>query len=95
MTILYVVWARNTRISKAADVAVRDCTSILAILADRWQNAECYRDCFEVLARAVHGASLPRYIDSETKEELIDLTRRVTETGVHSHVVTMLYEIAS
>lgn len=80
---------------KEADLAIRDCTSVLAILADRWQNAEHYRDCFEVLARAIPRSSRPGYLEREAREELADLTEKVVEAGVHRHVTTMLWEMAS
>lgn len=76
---------------KEADLAIRDCTSVLAILADRWENAEVYRDCFEVLARAIPGSG---ELGGEVKEELRGLCRRVEEMGCHRHVVTMLMEMA-
>lgn len=68
---------------------------MLAILADRWQNAEQYRDCFEVVARAVPRSSRPGYLDREAREELTDLIEKVSEAGVHRHVRTMLYEMAA
>lgn len=95
ITILYIVWARAISIPKEADLAIRDCTSVLAILADRWQNAEHYRDCFEVLARAIPRSSRPGYLSREVREELADLTEKVVEAGVHRHVTTMLWEMAS
>jgi hypothetical protein len=81
--------------AKGIDIAIRDCTSVLAILADRWQNAEHHRDFFEVLARAVPRSSRPGYLGREAREELADLTEKVVEAGVHRHVTTMLYKMAS
>lgn len=80
---------------KEADIAIRDCTSVLAIFADRWQNAEHYRDCFEVLARAIAGRSRQICLDAESRAELVELTERVNEAGVNRHVTTMLYEMAT
>ncbi|KUJ16886.1 uncharacterized protein LY89DRAFT_718614 [Mollisia scopiformis] len=96
VTILYVIWARAlANIPSQADSSIRDCTSVLAILADRWQNAEHYRDCFEVVARAVPRCSKPGYLDREAREELADLIEKVSEAGVHRHVRTMLCEMAA
>lgn len=81
--------------SKEVDIAVRDCTSVLAIFADRWQNAEHYRDCFEVLARAIPRGTRPNFLDREARDELAELTEKVKETGVHTHVTTMLYDMAA
>lgn len=66
---------------------------MLAILADRWQNAEHYRDCFEILARAI-GPS-PGYLDPSARQELAQLTEKVNEAGIHRHVNTMLWEMAA
>ena len=68
---------------------------MLAILADRWQNAEHYRDCFEVVARAIPRSARPGYLERETRAELVDLAEKVNEVGVHRHVTTMLWEMAS
>jgi hypothetical protein len=97
VTILYITYARRTPISKEVDIAIRDCTSVLAILADRWQNAEHYRDCFEVLARAiVGGGSFERsVIGVDTRKELLELAEKVNQVGVNRHVMTMLYEMAT
>jgi len=95
VTILYVIWARAISIPREADLAIRDCTSVLAILADRWQNAEHYRDCFEVLARAIPRSSRPGCLEPAAREELADLTEKVVEAGIHNHVTTMLCEMSS
>jgi hypothetical protein len=79
---------------READMAIRDCTSVLAILADRWCNAEVYRDCFEVLARAVPRCEIPGRLGREAREELGFLIEKVSEAGVHGHVRTMLEEMA-
>ncbi|PVH82740.1 hypothetical protein DL98DRAFT_570350 [Cadophora sp. DSE1049] len=93
VTILYIIWARAIQIPPEADFAIRDCTSVLAILADRWQNAEVYRDCFEVLARAIPRCKRLGCLEREAREELVGLIERVNEVGVHRHVLTMLYEM--
>ena len=95
ITILYIIWARGISIPKEADLAIRDCTSVLAILADRWQNAEHYRDCFEVVARAIPRSARPGYLEQETRAELAELAEKVNEAGVHRHVTTMLWEMAT
>ncbi|KAL2069445.1 hypothetical protein VTL71DRAFT_14124 [Oculimacula yallundae] len=95
VTVLYIIYARGITVPKEADIAIRDCTSVLAILADRWQNAEHYRDCFEVLARAVAGRSRQTCLDAESRDELVGLTERVNEAGVNRHVTTMLLEMAT
>lgn len=99
VTILYIIWARAgmrgvTEIFSEADVAIRYCMSVLAILADWWCNAEVYRDCFEVLARAVLRCEIPGRISRDAKAELGELTEKVSKAGIHGHVKTMLEEMA-
>ena len=67
VTLLYCFFATPPALWPAAynstDVpdAVRACSSTLAVLAERWVEAECVRDVFEVLAREVpFGASWDR-----------------------------------
>lgn len=67
---------------------------MLAILADRWQNAEYYRDCFEVLARAIPRCKRLGCLEGEAKRELRGLIEKVSEMGLHRHVGTMLREMA-
>jgi hypothetical protein len=95
ITILYIVWARGIPIPKEADLAIRDCTSVVAILADRWQNAEHYRDCFEMVARAIPRSSGPGYLEREARAELGGFAQKIVEVGVHRHVTTMLWEMAN
>ena len=95
VTILYIILTRRTiPLPKEADLAIRDCTSVLAILADRWQNAEHYRDCFEVLARAIPRSERVGALEAEARRELRGLMGKVVEAGVHRHVETMLWEMA-
>ncbi|EPE34298.1 Zn2/Cys6 DNA-binding protein [Glarea lozoyensis ATCC 20868] len=94
VTILYIIWARGITIPTEADLAIRDCASVLAILADRWQNAERYRDCFEFLARTIPRCTMPGHLENDARTELAGLIEKVNESGVHGHVRTMLYEIA-
>lgn len=95
VTILYIIWARAVIVPKEADIAIRDCTAVLAILADRWQNAEHYRDCFEVLARAVPRCEKLGYLERDVREELTELIEKVQEAGIHRHVRNMLEDMAS
>jgi hypothetical protein len=59
VTLLYCFFATPTSQWKASyksvDVldAIRACSSTLAILAERWIEAECVRDVFEILAREI------------------------------------------
>lgn len=93
VTILYIIWALAIHIPAETDLAIRDCTSVLAILADRWQNAEVYRDCFEVLAMAIPRCSRLGCLEREAKLELRDLIGRVSNMGLHRHAGTILKEV--
>lgn len=70
---------------------------MLAILADRWQNAEHYRDCFEFLARAISVSQHERlgYLEKEARQELGVLAKAVADAGINQHVSVMLAEIVS
>lgn len=68
---------------------------MLATLADRWQNAGHYRGCFDVLARAIPRSAKPGLMEREAREELAKLAEKVNEAGVHRHVTTMLWEMAT
>jgi hypothetical protein len=63
---------------------MRDCTSVLATLAERWVDAEQYRDCFEILARAI----------SVSQRETLGMIGREAREEIHRHVSTMLWEMA-
>lgn len=78
------------------DTAIRDCAAVLAIFADRWRNAEHYRDCLELLARAVpRCVGAGKVLEREAREELMVLTRNVEDMGIHRHVSRMLHEICA
>lgn len=75
--------------------ASRDCTAVLTIFADRWRNAEHYRDCLEVLARTIPRTSPPGHLDRQDRDELARLTSKVEEVGIHRHVSRMLWEMCA
>lgn len=93
VTIYYITWARGVAMGREADGAGRDCGSSLTIMADRWQNAEQYRDCLEELSRAVPRCCPPGILDGETRERLRVLTDKVAESGIHRHTEKMLREM--
>jgi hypothetical protein len=93
VTIIYIVWRRATPISKSVHCAVRDCTAILAIFADRSQNADIYRDCMDILAISVLSASSCGSIDAESRQELTALVGQVEENILAPQVHTQLSQI--
>ncbi|KAI9742374.1 MAG: hypothetical protein M1818_003907 [Claussenomyces sp. TS43310] len=96
VTLFYIVWGRRSSpMSTEADNASRDCTAVLAIFADRWRNAELYRDCLELLARAVPRVTASGLLDASARAELAHLTRSIEEAGIHRHVARMLWEMCA
>ncbi|KAH7241278.1 hypothetical protein BKA59DRAFT_400639 [Fusarium tricinctum] len=93
VTIIYIVWRQATPISKSVHCAVRDCTAILAIFADRSQYADIYRDCMDILAISVLSASSCGSIDAESRQELTALVGQVEENILAPHVHTQLSQI--
>lgn len=88
--------------SYEADNAARDCSAVMAIFADRWRNAEHYRDCLEILARAESrrlssGMSATigsLQLDVAERRELGALTEKLVRMGIHRHVAQMLREMS-
>jgi hypothetical protein len=93
ITMLYIVWRRAVPISKAVDRAIRDCTVILSIFADRSQHADVYRDCMDVLASSVSRASPPGKIDTDSRQELTSLVCQIEENGLAPSTFTKLAEM--
>lgn len=95
VTIIYFVWRRGVPISKVADRAIRDCTSILAIFADRSQNTDIYRDCLDVLASSITRSLPPGRIDDESRQELAALVQQILDSGIAPHVASKLSEMTA
>ncbi|KAH7121517.1 hypothetical protein EDB81DRAFT_952249 [Dactylonectria macrodidyma] len=93
VTMIYIVWRRAIPILKAVDRAIRDCTAILSIFADRSQNADVYRDCMDLLASSISRASPSGSIDTESKQELASLVSQVEENSLSSHAHAKLLEM--
>ncbi|KAL6406736.1 hypothetical protein AUP68_09539 [Ilyonectria robusta] len=80
VTMIYIVWRRAIPIVRGVDRAIRDCTTILSIFADRSRNADVYRDCMDLLASSISRAAPSGNIDTESKQELATLTAIVSCT---------------
>ncbi|CAG9993113.1 unnamed protein product [Clonostachys byssicola] len=93
VTMIYIVWRRNVTVSKAIDRAIRDCTAILSIFADRSQNADVYRDCMDLLAGSVSRAAQPVNIDAESRRELVVLVGQIEENRLASHIHSQLLDM--
>ncbi|KAH7129821.1 hypothetical protein B0J13DRAFT_132630 [Dactylonectria estremocensis] len=105
ITLLYCFWAtppeHRTANYHTPDVsdALRACSNILAIMADRWPKADCLRDVFELLAREIP------LIDQATRSQT-RISERATATireklpqvralVVHRSILRMLDEMVS
>lgn len=93
VNMLYIIWRRAVPLAKEVDRAIRDCTAILSIFADRSQNADIYRDCLDVLASSISRADPPGTIDEDSREELGALVGQMEEVGLAPHVWTKLREM--
>lgn len=93
VTMIYIVWRRDIPLSKAVDRAIRDCTAILSIFADRSQNADVYRDCIDLLASSVSRTTQPVSIDAESRRELAVLVGQVEENRLASHIHSQLLDM--
>ncbi|CAH0055891.1 unnamed protein product [Clonostachys solani] len=93
VTMIYIVWRRAITVSKAVDRAIRDCTAILSIFADRSQNADMYRDCMDLLGSSVSRAAQPGNIDAESRQELAVLVSQVEENRLAPHIHSQLLDM--
>lgn len=93
VTICYIIWRCAVPISKPVDRAIRDCTSLLAIFADRSQNAEVYHDCMDVLASSISRAAPLGTIDRDSRRELGVLVKEIEDVGLAPHIMGKLAEM--
>ncbi|KAH8898966.1 hypothetical protein GQ53DRAFT_635801 [Thozetella sp. PMI_491] len=85
-----------------ASEAVRACSVILSILAERWPQSRCLRDAFDILAREIPlfeprssvqgGTSQPR---QESAAALLSLLKQLEPIVVHRNTLRMIKEMAS
>ncbi|KAF2023990.1 hypothetical protein EK21DRAFT_104984 [Setomelanomma holmii] len=105
ITLLYCFWAtppdQRTENYDSLDVsdALRACSNILAIMADRWAKAECLRDVLELLAREIPLVDRPHRPPTRLSEKASTTIREhLTEVRsliVHRPVLRMLEEMVS
>ncbi|KAM5342273.1 hypothetical protein ACJ41O_013239 [Fusarium nematophilum] len=105
VTLLYCFWATppefRTDNYDSPDVsdALRACSNILALMADRWPKAECLRDVFELLAREVPLIDRPnrppaRISDSSAAVIKQNLSQ-VRALVVHRSILRMIEEMVT
>ena len=105
ITLLYCFWATppecRTDNYDSLDVpdALRACSNILAIMADRWAKADCLRDVFELLAREIPLVDRPNKPPIRLAEKTVQAIHthlpQVRSLVVHRPVLRMIEEIIS
>lgn len=76
--------------------AIRACSSTLAILAERWDEAECLRDVFEILAREISVSETwgrPTRISEAGKSGIEKNWAGLTAVLAHRPTLLMIQEI--
>ncbi|KAH9227716.1 hypothetical protein K456DRAFT_1848172, partial [Colletotrichum gloeosporioides 23] len=84
-----------------ASEAVRACSIVLSILAERWPQSKCLRDAFDTLAREVplfepktDAASAPRKMRRESADALMAAMPQLEVIVVHRNTLRMIREMA-
>ncbi|OQE09756.1 hypothetical protein PENVUL_c005G03550 [Penicillium vulpinum] len=107
ITLLYCFWAtppqHQTIAYRSREVpeALRACSTALAILAERWVQAEPLRDVFDVLAKEVplYGTTeedpLPRRISAESTSYIQSQMPLLTSIIMHRGVLRMIREMTT
>ncbi|KIV98845.1 uncharacterized protein PV09_09416 [Verruconis gallopava] len=90
-------WKDSYRSPDVLD-AIRACSTTLAILADRWTEAECTRDVFEVLAREVPVAEnwrRPTRMSERGRKDIEQNWPLLQSTVIHRPTLRMIHEMAA
>ncbi|KAJ5449145.1 hypothetical protein N7445_003966 [Penicillium cf. griseofulvum] len=107
ITLLYCFWAtppqHQTIAYRSREVpeALRACSTALAILAERWVEAEPLRDVFDVLAKEVplYGTAeedtTPRHISTESASYIQSRMPLLTSIIMHRGVLRMIREMTT
>lgn len=81
--------------------AVRACSIVLSILAERWPQSKCLRDAFDVLASEVplfepleNMEATPQRMGREASETLLTLLKHLEPVVVHRNTLRMIKEMA-
>ncbi|KAH9906065.1 fungal-specific transcription factor domain-containing protein [Xylariomycetidae sp. FL2044] len=83
--------------------AIRACSIVLSLLAERWPQSSPLRDCFDILAKeiplaepsALPSHSPPRRIRQESAEILLSLLAQLETVVVHRGTLRMIQEMAT
>ncbi|KAK9418249.1 putative Zn(2)-C6 fungal-type domain-containing protein [Seiridium unicorne] len=85
---------------KSVDVsdAIRACSSTLAILSERWVEAECVRDVFEILAREIPIGQTwerPTAIRQAGRTGIEENWNNMSKIVIHRPTLRMIHEMAT
>ncbi|GKT58118.1 zn(II)2Cys6 transcription factor [Colletotrichum tofieldiae] len=109
VALLYCFFATPPHLRTAAyrlpDVseAVRACSIVLSILAERWPQSKCLRDAFDILAREIplsesssieFGVAGPRKMRNDSAAALRALMGQLEVIVVHRNTLRMINEMA-
>ncbi|CAJ2509248.1 Uu.00g142740.m01.CDS01 [Anthostomella pinea] len=79
--------------------AVRACSIILSLLAERWPQSAPLRDCFDILAKEIPLSELPAEqpgrIRQDSADALISLLTQLETIVVHRDTLRMIKEMAT
>ncbi|KAI1333758.1 fungal-specific transcription factor domain-containing protein [Xylariaceae sp. FL0016] len=79
--------------------AVRACSIILALLAERWPPSACLRDCFDLLAKEIPLSEIPtdppKRMRHESAASLQTLLVQLETIVVHRDTLRMIKEMAT
>ncbi|KAJ9137074.1 Transcriptional activator protein acu [Pleurostoma richardsiae] len=90
-------WPSSYKSSDVPD-AIRACSSILAVLAERWTEAECIRDTFETLAKEIPLGETwerPRRISDAGRTIIEDNRKAMSGIVIHRPTLRMIHEMAT
>lgn len=105
IVLLYCFWATppacRTHSFESMDVsdALRACSNIIALLVERWPNAECLQDVFELLAHEIplteHAGRTARRVSQDSSDRIQTLLPQLKRIIVHRQTIRTIEEIIS
>ncbi|TPX06785.1 uncharacterized protein E0L32_002281 [Thyridium curvatum] len=108
VALLYCFWATQGLSRSAAfdpsevSEAVRCCSIVLSLLAERWHSTKVLRDAFDILAREVPLVNFvaspslrPKRIRPESSQKLLSLLSEIEAIVVHRDTLRMIREMAT
>jgi hypothetical protein len=108
VALLYCFYATPPHLRSAAyqlpevSEAVRACSIILSLLAERWAQSKCVRDSFDILSREIplfesisSSQPSPRRMRQESSEALLTLLPQLENIIVHRNTIRMIKEMAT